>query len=129
MYFMLKTVDFALKIDPMTTMTTELQMSDTPIDLYEHGYRFAIKDIDKRFGRIRVRQGYRDESGKEQFDEIAMSSCSELEEKGYEGSIFTDERYKVNLDESRFDIKDYICPENPELLVMGNFHQIQFMYV
>ena len=42
LYFLLRTGDFLLKIDPLVTMTTLRQEKFESIDLYEHGYRFAI---------------------------------------------------------------------------------------
>ena len=64
LYFLLRTGDFILKVDPLVTMSNMIQKGDESINLFEHGYRFAIQKIDPRYGRIIVTQGFKDENGK-----------------------------------------------------------------
>ena len=128
LYFVLKTGDFMLMVDPLVTMSTVVQRSDDRIDLYKHGYRFAIKNLDPRYGRISAYQGFKDESGSRQTEEIKLVNCDELEAKGLTDSIFNN-KYNFNKDHSKFKTEDYLCPVDHALNVVGNFHQNAFEYV
>ena len=105
-----------------------MQRSDEQYDLYEHGYRFAIHKIDPRLGRIQIQQGYQDKTGKRDKIDIKMVSCDELYKRGDTDTIFN-EKYRENIDEAKFKMEDYLCPDKPELIVQGNFHNEQFQYI
>ena len=79
MYCILKTGDFILMVDPLVTMSKVIQKSDDRTDLFKHGYRFATRKLDPKYGRITVHQGYKDASGSRKYEEIKLVSCDELE--------------------------------------------------
>ena len=52
--YVMKTIDFIGKIDPDLTMVDSLSDTMDTFDLYDLNYRFAIRNIEPKYGLISV---------------------------------------------------------------------------
>ena len=130
----LKAAEHLGRMDPLNAMTITVDENDEAFDLYhDGGYRFAIKDIDEKFGEIRVSQVtkvYNETSKMRERHEIPMEliPCQDealrREDESYDnifGIDMTSE--KVNFTELNVSEADFLCPTNSiDMTVSGLYH-------
>ena len=128
--FILKSIDFFGRLDPLYSMIENLQDENSQFDLFEKGYVFAIQEIDERYGRIKVekvQQTLVDGERVENRTEIKMAECAKL----IEFARFENMTSPVNLDSfnSEYEDKKFLCPVIDSMIVGGNSHTDRFDFI